>query len=162
MIRKVRFPQIDANIAAATITRWLKPEGAKIRKGELLLEITTDKGAIEVEAPTGGVLRQIVAAENSTVPVGYVLALIGDAADALPDVAAENRQLLASYQEELGKAPPPAAPAAPKAAGGGVVRATPAARRLAREKGVDLAAVQQALQLEIVNEDAIRRFLAAN
>lgn len=160
MIKKVRFPQIDANIAEATITRWLKAEGEKLKKGELLLEITTDKGAIEVEAPVGGTLRRIVAAVNSTVPVGYVLALVGDPGDALPDVSAENREILAKHQAELGKAPPAAAEI-PKAAGG-VVRATPAARRLAREKGVDLAAVQQALKVEIVNEDAINRFLAAN
>jgi pyruvate dehydrogenase E2 component (dihydrolipoamide acetyltransferase) len=156
MIRKVPFPKIDANIEEATITLWHRCEGDRVQKGEPLLEITTDKGVIDVEAPAGGILRRIVAPVSSTVPVGYVLALIGDAAEPLPDVDTANRALLQRHRA----AATGAAGRTPAAAPAGAVRATPAARRLARDKGIDLAAVQAALKVEVVDERAVAAFAA--
>lgn len=156
MITKFRFPKIDANIEEATVTRWCKREGAPVRKGDILLELTTDKGVVELEATHAGVLRRILATENSTVPVGYILALIGDAAEALPDVVPANQALLEQHRQASGHKARPTVAAAP---GKDHVRATPAARRLAREKGIDLAAVQKALGVEVVNERALEEFL---
>ena len=159
MITKFRFPKIDANIEEATVTLWRKAEGSTVRKGEVILELTTDKGVVEIEAPHSGVVRKILAPVNSTLPVGYILALIGDAHEPLPDVATANRALLEQHRQAAGKQT--------RAASGGpsgkeTIRATPAARRLAREKGIDLAAVKKTLSVEVVNESAIADYLASH
>lgn len=159
MITKFRVPQMSANVTEATVTAWSAEEGAKLRKGQALLELTTDKTAFEVEAPRGGVLRRIVAPVKSIVPVGYVLALIGPAGDALPDVEAENADLMKKHRARAGgaRATRPAAAAKGRGPTRRAVRATPAARRLARDLGVDLADVQKQVGAEVVNEDMVRR-----
>jgi len=159
MITKFRFPKIDANIEEATVTLWRKDEGSSVRKGEVILELTTDKGVVEIEAPHAGVVRKILASVNSTLPVGYILALIGDANDPLPDVAAANRALVEQHRQAAGKQT-----RAESHGHGGkeTIRATPAARRLAREKGIDLTAVKTALGVEVVNESAIADYLASH
>jgi len=157
MIRKVQFPKISANIDEATITAWLREAGTRVAEGEPLVEITTDKGVVEVEAPCDGVLREIVAPENSTLPVGYVIALVGDPADLLPDVTEANAELLERHRNAVGKK---AAGTRPARKGKRVrVRATPAARRLAREQGVDLADVSAATGADVVNERVLADYL---
>jgi len=164
VITRLKVPKIDANIEEGTVTAWLKQEGDRLRKGEPLLEMTTDKAAGEVEAPCAGILRQILAREHSTVPVGYVLALIGGADDPLPDVSAYNESLLARRREAMGIKPKPAAVHSKSAtagapAAGGPLRATPSARRLAREKGLDLALIQGKMNAAVVNEKVIEEYL---
>ncbi|OPZ29379.1 MAG: Dihydrolipoyllysine-residue succinyltransferase component of 2-oxoglutarate dehydrogenase complex [Lentisphaerae bacterium ADurb.BinA184] len=159
MVTLIRFPKIDANIETATVTAWLKREGEAVAPGDVLAEITTDKGVVEFEATAAGTLRRITAPEGSMVPVGYVLALIGDPADALPDVAAENAGILRRHRESLTVAAAPLPVAAPPG-GRVVVRATPAARRVAREKGLDLAQVQKATGADLVTEKTLDEFLA--
>ena len=157
MITKVRFPKIDANIEEATLTRWVRQEGEALKKGDILAELTTDKGVVEIEAPHGGTLRQTLATINSVLPVGYILALIGDADEALPDVAEANRALIAKHRAAAGRNV--ATPAGAARSAGAVVRATPAARRLAREKGLDLAEIQKATGAEIIQETVIQDYL---
>jgi pyruvate dehydrogenase E2 component (dihydrolipoamide acetyltransferase) len=157
MITKIKSPKVSANVEEETITAWFRKEGESIEKGEPLVEITTDKAAVEVPAPRSGVLRRIVAPEKSTVPVGYTIALLGPAGDPLPDVEAENSKLLEVFQRSshaTRKAPAAAAAGATRDR----VRATPSARRLARELGVDLGAVAAVGGDGIVSEDAVRAF----
>ena len=157
MITKVKLPKLSANIEEATITEWFKREGDPVRKGEALLEITTDKAAVEFEAPRGGTLRKILAREKSVVPAGYVLALIGNPDDALPDVAKSNAAILARLRET---AAPTRRPAKDKRRRkGGSIRATPAARRLAREHDVDLEEVKASIKATVVTEESIEAFL---
>jgi pyruvate/2-oxoglutarate dehydrogenase complex dihydrolipoamide acyltransferase (E2) component len=157
MIRKVRFPKISANVEEATVTAWLKQEGDRVAKGDLMLEITTDKGVVEVESPCAGTLRKVLATENSTLPVGYVVALVGNPDDVLPDVTADNQALLEQHRERVGKRTHPKRTARK---GKRVrVRATPAARRLAREENVDLAEVSASLDADVINEAALRAYL---
>ena len=162
MITRIKSPKISANVEEETITAWFRKEGDSIAKGEPLVEITTDKTAVEVPAPRSGVLRRILAPAKSTVPVGYIIALLGPAEEALPDVEAENRKLSDAFQraprsahkERTGATGDAGTPARDR------VRATPSARRLARELGVDLAAVAAAGGDGIVSEDAVRVFTA--
>lgn len=157
---KVKVPKLNENTDEVTITGWFRKEGESVRKGDSLVEMTTDKAAFELEAPCSGVVRKIFAKEKSVVPTGFVVALIGAAADSLPDVAAANARLLEKFS--AGKAaaaalpPPPARPGAPAPAGS-PVRATPAARRLAREKGIDLAKLRDDSRAEIITEEMVRR-----
>jgi pyruvate/2-oxoglutarate dehydrogenase complex dihydrolipoamide acyltransferase (E2) component len=157
VVHKVRIPTIDANIEDVALTAWLRREGESVRKGEALAELTTSKAAFELESPCAGVLRARLAREKSTLPIGFVIALVGAPADPLPDVTAENERIFAAYRRT------PSASSARDATPSGLTgqapraRATPAARRLARELGVDLAAVKPAAHDAAVTEQDVRR-----
>ena len=145
--------------------RWLVSEGDFVEADEPICEMINEKAEFEMWPTAPGVVRGIYAAENSTVPVGYIIAAVGAEGEEVPDVAAENDALIARARAEQ---------TAVGSAGGGAltgaageravgtssrVRATPAARRLAREKGVDLADLKAELGIEraITAEDVERR-----
>jgi len=155
MAFSVRMPRIDANVEEGTIGRWLVGCAERVRAGQPLVEIITDKASFELEAEREGVLRLQVAGEKSVVPVGYVIAVIGTSMDEpLPDVAAENRGILDAYTDSLlrgpgalraepqgGAARAAPEPAAAAPAGPQGVAATPAARRLAAQAGASLETI---------------------
>lgn len=158
MITKVKMPKLIENDEEQVITAWLKKEGEAVRRGEPLVEVATSKAAFQIEAPKAGTLRAVLAAVKSSIPVGYVVALIGDPAEALPDVAAANRALMDA--QALKGARAASTPAAkPAAAAGGPLRATPAARRLARERGIDLAEVQAKTGAEVITESVLVKYM---
>ncbi len=160
MITRVKMPKLTENDEEQTITAWFKKEGESVHKGEPLVTITTSKAACEVESPRGGVVRAILAPVNSSLPIGYVIALIGAADDALPDVSASNRRLI---EARARRAPVAAVKAVKAVSGGGAdagpLRATPAARRLARERGVDLARVRARFKMDVITETAVTKYL---
>ena len=151
MISEVTMPSMGADMTEGTIAKWLKAEGDEISRGDKLAEIETDKTVVEMEAYAEGLLRKIVIDEGSLVQVGTVIAFIGAADDEVPEVAAAE----APKAEE--KAPAPAATPAPApvqqaasartpvaavpASAGGRLKASPIARKIAEEKGFDIAAV---------------------
>jgi len=157
VITRVKIPVIDANIDEVTVIKWLCREGDTVRKKQPLAEMTTEKAAFEFESPRAGVLRQILAPEKSVIPVGFVFALIGDAGDELPDVSEHNRSVLEEHRQGGGTV----VARKPQPAGSGdstAVRATPAARRLAREMGIDLAAVHAKFPDGIIDGATVKRF----
>ena len=165
MIHEVTMPAMGADMTEGTVVKWLKSEGDDVARGDKLAEIETDKTVVEMEAYNAGILRKIVLGDGTKAPVGSLLAYIGDADDVLPDtddapVEVEVEEAVESESEpevelvvgavepEPQSAPEPAAPApvavaAPAAptVEGGRVKASPLARRLAMEKGYDLAAI---------------------
>jgi pyruvate dehydrogenase E2 component (dihydrolipoamide acetyltransferase) len=161
----VVMPRLSDSMEEGTILRWLKADGDEIKRGDELAEIETDKATMTYEADTDGVLK-IVAQEGDTLPIGQVIATIGggDGGDGAAKPA-EGARAEATETAAAGEAPaqqvaagtgqqaPPAAPpsaaaGAPapsngaSAEGNGRVKASPVARRIARERGVDLAALQ--------------------
>ena len=142
MATSIVMPQLGYDMREGTVVRWIKQEGDEVVANEVIAEIETDKAVVEFKPTTGGVLRRIVADEGVAVPVGELIAVIGDADEALPDdlVAPSAAPAVAPVPEAAPATPPPAAPA-PSAAPAGEVRASPIARRLARERGVDIATV---------------------
>jgi len=147
-------PKLSATMEEAKVLRWLKQPGDKIKSGEALVELETDKAAMEVESPVDGVLGAVLAGEGADVAVGAKLAEITEAGGATPAADAKppaSRPAPAPPGAKAAAAPPPAkpppqapAPAAPAAASSAPparVLASPLARRLAREQGVDLAAL---------------------
>jgi len=168
MITRIVVPQLFENMEEATIGAWLKKEGAVVARGDALCELITEKSTFELEAEADGVLRRIVAGEKSIVPVQFIIGLIGAADDELPAVEAENQQLAAQRQPAgepavelrvppaIPSAPVPAAPVPP--ASGQRVRATPAARRLAKELDVQLEDVAAAHPGKVLSEDDVRSF----
>lgn len=158
MIRKVKVPRISANVTDATITAWYKKEGETVAKGEPLLELTTEKTAFELESPCKGVLREQVAKTKSVLPTGYVLALVGGAADPLPDVGPANSKLIEKHRKAVAPRSKPKV-GAKQAKIKERVRATPAARRVARENGIELADVKATTGSEVVSEELVMKYL---
>ncbi len=144
MATSIVMPQLGYDMREGTVVRWIKQEGDEVVANEVIAEIETDKAVVEFKPTTGGVLRRIVAGEGEAVPVGQLIAVIGDADEALPDDLASPAEAApsddASPPEPTSVATAPAAAAA-AAAPAGEVRASPIARRLAREHGVDLTTV---------------------
>ena len=102
MIRKVRVPKLSANVDEVTLTAWLRKEGDTVRKGDDIVELTTDKAAFEIESPCSGILRKTLAPKKSVLPIGYVFALVGAKDDPLPDVEPANRKLMEEFRRAAG------------------------------------------------------------
>src|SRR3954465_15286059 len=143
---EVILPRLGQGMESGTIVRWLKSEGEPVQKGEPLFELDTDKVTQEVEAEAAGVLLKISVAEGE-VPVGQTVAFIGAEGEDVPDVAAaapptEASNTVLQAEEEARSEPAPPPEHAATADGNGRVKASPLARRLARERGIDLGAVR--------------------
>ncbi|MCL4505454.1 MAG: 2-oxo acid dehydrogenase subunit E2 [Chloroflexi bacterium] len=135
MATEITMPQMGFDMTEGVIANWLKAEGETVKKGDAIAEIETDKTTIQIEAFGGGVLRKIVAPAGAKVPVGDVIGIIADPGEALPPI--KGQPAAASTT------PAPAAqPAQAAAPAGGTVNATPVARRVAQELGVDLTKVK--------------------
>jgi pyruvate dehydrogenase E2 component (dihydrolipoamide acetyltransferase) len=140
---EVILPRLGQGMESGTIVRWLKSEGEPVTKGEPLFELDTDKVTQEVEAEAAGVLLKIAVAEGE-VPVGQTVAFIGAEGEDVPEVAAAAPQA----EEKAKPSEPEPAPEvempqeAAVASGNGRIKASPLARRIARERGVELSGVR--------------------
>lgn len=142
----VTMPKLGFDMAEGRLVRWMKAEGEEVQKGEVLAEIETDKATVEVEAGTTGLVRKHLVAEGTMVPVGTPIAVIGGADEPidLAPLAAAPGEVLADAKTAAAPTPPPAQ-ARPEDGDGrlpGGQRASPVARRLAAERGLDLTAIQ--------------------
>ncbi|MTD29776.1 2-oxoglutarate dehydrogenase complex dihydrolipoyllysine-residue succinyltransferase [Planomicrobium sp. YIM 101495] len=138
---EIKVPELAESITEGTIAQWLKQPGDTVEKGEFIVELETDKVNVEVISEEAGVVQELMAAEGDTVEVGQVIAIVGAAsgAAATPAPAAEESAKPAAPEAPAA----PAEQAAPEAEETSSDRtiASPAARKLAREKGIDLAAI---------------------
>ena len=143
MATEVILPRLGQGMESGTIVRWLKSEGEAVQKGEPLFELDTDKVTQEVEAEAAGVLLKIAVAEGE-VPVGQTVAFIGSEGEDVPEVAAPAE----APKEKAKPSTPEPEPAAEEsqqaavAAGNGRIKASPLARRMARERGIELSAIR--------------------
>ncbi len=129
MATEVIMPKVDMDQETGTVAQWLKKEGDEVKQGEIILEIETDKVAIEVESPANGFLSGILVDEGQTVPIATTIAYILEPGEALP-VAAKPTQ-------------PEEKPAAPNVQQTDwEVPVTPVARKMAASEGVDLSALK--------------------
>ena len=143
MATSMVMPQMGYDMHEGKVVRWLKKEGEEVIRGEVIAEIETDKATVEYEAYTGGVMAKIVAAEGVTIRVGGLIAVITAPGEAIPEDILTDAALAASPAPRVPEAPAPEAPptAAAPPDSDGEVRASPLARRLAKERGVDLSAI---------------------
>src|SRR5437762_5493967 len=152
MAVEIKLPRLGQGMESGTIVKWLKSEGEQVEKGEPLYELDTDKVTQEVEADASGVLLKIAVAEGE-VPVGRTIAVIGEQGETVEvseDAQEEGSPARAREQErERGREASTNGPSeqvteirepAP-ASGNGRIKASPLARRIARERGIDLSAV---------------------
>jgi pyruvate dehydrogenase E2 component (dihydrolipoamide acetyltransferase) len=140
---EVILPRLGQGMESGTIVRWLKSEGEPVEKGEPLFELDTDKVTQEVEAEADGVLLKIAVAEGE-VPVGQTVAFIGAQGEDVPEVAAAAPAT--PEDDAKPSAPEPAqqepSPAVAVASGNGRIKASPLARRMARERGIELSGIR--------------------
>ena len=140
---EIKVPELAESITEGTIAQWVKKVGDRVEKGEFIVELETDKVNAEIISEEAGVLKQILAEEGDTVLVGQVIAVVEAGEGAAPAPAAKEEAPAAApapAKEEAPKAAVPA-PVAVEETSGERVIASPAARKLAREKGIDLAAI---------------------
>ena len=168
MAFEVTMPQMGADMTEGTLVKWAKHVGDHVERGDVLAEIETDKATVELEAYESGELIKVVVEEGEVVPVGEVIALIGEASEETPDVErkppaetpprrkVESAETPPPHEEELeqplqeapripAEEPAPAAPARQPATALGPapeehdrVRISPVARRIASDHGVDI------------------------
>lgn len=135
---EIRVPELAESITEGTIAQWLKQPGETVEKGEFIVELETDKVNVEVISEEAGVVQEHLAAAGDTVEVGQVIAIVGAGSGAPAASAPAAAPAEAPAQQA---APAPAAAVVEEAGTSDRTIASPAARKLAREKGIDLAAV---------------------
>lgn len=147
---EIKVPELAESITEGTIAQWLKQPGDTVEKGEFIVELETDKVNVEVISEEAGVVQELMAAEGDTVEVGQVIAIVGEGSGE----AAASAPKEETPKEETGSTGVPAessapatqeavekAPAKEEQSSSDRTIASPAARKLAREKGIDLAAI---------------------
>ncbi len=139
MESEIRVPPLSESLTEATVGRWLKRVGDAVVTGQPVVELETEKVNLEVTADTTGVLEKILHQEGETVKVGEVLGTVGSAAPQPIETAAPPPPTkLATPPPPRVEAPPPAAPTGPAAE---EPMASPVARRIASEYGIDLSKI---------------------
>lgn len=155
MAETVTMPKLGFDMAEGTLVRWVKAEGDAVKKGEILAEIETDKATVEVESAFGGVVYRHLVRQGDVVPVGTPIAVIaapGEEVKDLPSAAlptGEGQKAagadVVEAKLQVAAAQPPVdlkETAAEVSAEEGMLRASPIARRIAREHGLDLVKIQ--------------------
>lgn len=153
MPTEILMPALSPTMEEGTLAKWLVKEGDEIASGDLLAEIETDKATMEFEAIDDGVIGKILVAEGSegvkvNSPIAVLLADGENASDIGSAPASNGKDTTAAAPAETASAPaadaaaPAPAPAAPMAASGERIFASPLARRIAKDKGLDLASIK--------------------
>lgn len=167
MPTEVVLPKWGLTMSEAIVTRWFKEPGDAIEEEETLLEVETEKANAEIPAPITGVLAEILVKEGETVAVGTVLALIREKGEETPSASVSEEEDVsvpssATTGDDGGRADPPlvlgTAPGAahPTDAGRSVHRASPVARRIAANLGVDLSRVEGTGNRGLITEADVR------
>lgn len=141
MVTKVVMPRLSLTMKEGTVGKWYKKEGDSVEKGEPIVEVVSEKATYDLEAPVSGVLRRILKTEGVDAPVDAVLALVAAPDEELSyvETPAETPQLVAELEEKL--------------------LASPSAKRIAREHGVDLSLVKGSGPEGRISEEDVRRFV---
>ncbi|GAA5061384.1 dihydrolipoamide acetyltransferase family protein [Nocardia callitridis] len=141
---EIIMPRLSDTMEDGVVSSWLKQVGDQVSRGDIVAEIETDKALMELEAYDDGVLEQILFEEGARVPIGVPIALVGDGSATLADTPAPSATAAAQPATTEAAAPTPVGtpvPAAESAPGDRKVKSSPLARKIARELGIDIAAV---------------------
>jgi len=138
MAKEFKLPDIGEGVHEGEITKWLVKEGDAIKEEQLFVEVMTDKVTVQLPSPFTGKVLRLLAKEGEVVKVGNSIIVIGEEGESAPAPPPMPTAEASSAPRAPGPPPPPP----PEAGPAGEVLATPAVRRLAREMGIDLAAVR--------------------
>ena len=146
MAKEVRLPQLGQTMEEGTIVDCLVKVGDNVGKGDVIFEIETDKATLEMESPADGFVKYILVGADETILVGEAMMVLGDEDEDVPQSFVDGLKgggaAAAPVAEAAAAAVAPAAePAAPAAPAAGKVKASPRAKKLAEELGVDIATV---------------------
>jgi len=141
MATELKMPQMGYDMEEGTVVRWLKKEGAHVNRNEAVAEIETDKAVVEFESESEGILLSIVAKEGSIVPVGETIAVIGTQGEEVEETPITVNNEAEPEQDDI-EEPSPQLEQTPEVSERARILATPVARRLADESGIDLRTVQ--------------------
>jgi len=147
----VFMTQLSPTMTEGKIARWLKKEGDTLESGEVMAEVETDKATMEMEVVDEGIMHKILSPEGTTVAVGTAIAVIAEDGEDVPadyvpegneDVAPATTSAPEPVVEPAAPVPAPVEPTVAPVARTGRIKASPLARRLAKQKGINLAAIQ--------------------
>ncbi len=141
MATNLIMPSLGFDMTEGKLARWLKQEGERIEKGQPIAEIETEKATVEIEASASGVLRKIIVPPDKTVPIGTIIGVIGEPNEALPETAPAAAPAMATATaptppRDNGQRDVVVAPSEER------IKASPIARKMAAEAGIDLAAIK--------------------
>jgi pyruvate dehydrogenase E2 component (dihydrolipoamide acetyltransferase) len=169
MATRIDVPQLGLTMETGTILQWVKAEGDTVEKGQPLVVIQTDKVEYEVEAPVAGTLLKIAAKEGTELPVGSLMAIIGAPGEDLAALLGAAIAAKPGAQAPVGEAPRPdssqvtsqlvdqSTREAPARSPGERVKASPVAKKLAEERGIDISTLTgTGPEGRIVREDVER------
>ncbi|HQE21997.1 MAG TPA: dihydrolipoamide acetyltransferase family protein [Thermosynergistes sp.] len=139
MATVVTMPKLGLTMTEGSVSKWHKKEGERVEKGEIIAEVATDKINYELEAPESGVLRKILIDPDAKVPVTAPIAIIAEADEDISGLMPKGTAGAAPATQAEVKAPP--APVAAQAPATQAIKASPAAKKLAKDHGVDLSLV---------------------
>lgn len=139
MATVVTMPKLGLTMTEGSVSKWHKKEGERVKKGEIIAEVATDKINYELEAPESGVLRKILIGPDAKVPVTAPIAIIAEADEDISGLMPKGTAEAAPVTQAEVKAPP--APVAAQAPATQAIKASPAAKKLAKDHGVDLSLV---------------------
>ena len=158
MAKVIVMPKLGLTMTEGTVSKWLKHEGDAVKEGEPLFEVETDKLTNTIEASASGTLLKIAVAEGGTAKCLDPVAVIGEAGE---DVSALIGVIPAAGAAAPAPAAAAAAPAAPARAPGERVLASPAAKKLAKELGIDIALVPGTGPKGRITEEDVKNYKPA-
>ncbi len=169
MAEYIVMPKLGFDMREAVLVAWLKQEGDQVTKGDIVAEIESDKATLELEAFESGVLLKLLQHEGAVVPVGADMAIIGQEGEDISEMLASSGAAGETKADDSAPKVEPAAPTASEPASApvisdefpGGVKATPVARRLAKENNVDLSRVSGSGADGRVRRSDVEAFLAA-
>jgi pyruvate dehydrogenase E2 component (dihydrolipoamide acetyltransferase) len=144
----INMPKLGFDMAEGTLVRWVRKIGEDIKKGDVLAEIETDKATVEVESSAGGVVRKLLVDEGAIVPINDPIAIVGTAEEKIDDLVSQeskqvqpDKQPAAVAHQESAQPQPPASISEPVQdnAPADIVKASPLAKKIARERDIDLS-----------------------
>lgn len=148
MAETINMPKLGFDMAEGTLVRWVKQVGENINKGDVLAEIETDKATVEVESPAGGVVLQLIVNQGDVVPVNAPIAVVGAAGEKVDAPVVESGK---KKEERVADEKPPApqtqvtpasVPSTVFTPSDGAIKASPLAKKIARDNNINLAQLQ--------------------
>lgn len=144
MVKEIVMPKLGETMEEGAITKWLVAEGQAIKKGDLIMEVETDKVTLEVESLVEGELLKIVVGEGTAVPIGTVVGYAGQKGDELPQKDISPQQVEPQMQQAVAAGPVENTDTAPAETESDELKISPRALKLAIKLGVDIGKIPPA------------------
>lgn len=157
MITKVIMPQMSLTMQVGIVSQWFKSEGESVVSGEPICTVEGDKASVDIEAPATGILKKIVAPEGAEFPVKETMAYIGNLDDVIEVDSMEDKKLAVKTEADGLNSSKPESKLSHNR-----INASPIAKRLAKEKGIDLSKVKGSGPDGLISKDDVLAFVGTS